>query len=88
MGTEPVVVDCARSEVTDLGLVDRLARLGLEARRRGRGLVLRDPSPRLVELIRLCGLAAVLRAEPQRQPEQREQPLGVEEKGDLGDPSV
>lgn len=88
MGTEPVVVDCARSEVTDLGLVDRLARLGLEARRRGRGLVLRDPSPRLVELIRLCGLAAVLRAEPQRQPEQREQPLGVEEKCDLGDPSV
>lgn len=88
MGTEPVVVDCARSEVADLGLVDRLARLGLEARRRGRGLVLRDPSPRLVELIRLCGLAAVLRVEPQRQPKQREQPLGVEEEGDLGDPPV
>ena len=88
MRTEPVMVDCALSEVADLRLVDRLARLGLEARRRGRGLILRDADPRLVELIRACGLAAVLRVEPQRQAEHREQARGVEEERDLGDAPV
>ena len=55
----------------------------------GRHVLLRDASPELRRLIALRrASSAMLRVEPRRQAEQREQPLGVEEEGELGDPAV
>ena len=70
----------------DLRTVDALARLQLAARRLGFELRLCSASPELLELVDFAGLAAVLRVEPRRQAEQREQRLGVEEERQLGDP--
>jgi len=44
----------------DLGVVDRIARLRLEAKGRGQTLLLSEVSPDLVALIRFAGLADVL----------------------------
>ena len=68
----------------DLGTVDLFARLALAARRRGRRLLVRRASRELCELIAFAGLAEALVLEPQRQPEEREEPLGVEEEGEVG----
>jgi hypothetical protein len=70
------------------GAVDLLARLQLEARRRGVDLRLRDLAPGLRDLVSLSGLEDALRVEPRRQPEEREQRRRVEEEGQLGDPAV
>ena len=43
---------------------------------------------RLVELLCFCGLGGVLGVETGGEAEQGEEPLGVEEEGDLGDPPV
>jgi anti-anti-sigma regulatory factor len=67
--------------------VDLLARLHLAARRRGIGVRIAAP-PELRELIALCGLEEVLRVELQREPEEREERLGVEEERELLDPGV
>jgi hypothetical protein len=45
-------------------------------------------SPELGELLTFVGLDAVLRVEPRRQPEEREDPVGVEEERQLEDPPV
>jgi anti-anti-sigma regulatory factor len=66
--------------------VDALARLALAARRRGCQLRLRGLPRELRELIELAGLTAVLGLEPRREAEEREERLGVEEEGELGDP--
>jgi len=71
-----------------LAVVDALARLQLSLRRRGTRLRLLDPPPELAELIRFAGLAEALGLEPGRQPEEREERLGVEEEGQLGDAAV
>jgi STAS domain len=71
----------------DVATIDALARLELTARRRGKTLRLRNASTELRELIALAGLDEVLRVEPGRQAEQREQPIGVEEEGELDDPA-
>ena len=71
--------------MADLGIVDALARLQLEARRSGYEVAVTDAPEDLIELIELAGLCDVLRAEPLRQPEQREQRLGVEEERELPD---
>jgi anti-anti-sigma regulatory factor len=42
-------------------MVDKIARLALEARRHGRELVLLDVTPALRELIELCGLVVEMR---------------------------
>jgi anti-anti-sigma regulatory factor len=68
------------------GALGVLARLRLEARRAGVELRLFDVAPRLHELIALAGLEEVLGVEPRRQLEEREERLGVEEEGQLGDP--
>ena len=65
--------------------IDLLARLQLEARRRGVQLRLRGLSPSLRELIAFAGLEDALRVEPLGQPEQREELGGVEEERHLGD---
>ena len=63
-----------------------LARLQLAARRAGVELRLRNPPAGLVELAALAGLVEALRLEARRQPEEREERLGVEEEGQLDDP--
>ena len=68
--------------------VDLLARLQLLARRGGFEIRVRAASPELRELISLAGLDVVLGVEPQREAEEREERLGVEEEGQLGDPAA
>ena len=71
-----------------LDAVEALARLQLAARRKGLDLRLHVVSRELRDLIELAGLTDVLRVEPQRQAEEREERLGVEEEGELGDAVV
>jgi hypothetical protein len=72
----------------DLASVDALARLQLNARRLGRTLRLRNVSRELAGLIELTGLVDVLRLEPRREAEEREERLGVEEERELSDPAL
>ena len=53
----------------DLALVDALARLQLDARRRGGRLRLRNVTDELRSLLELVGLADVLAVESRREPE-------------------
>jgi anti-anti-sigma regulatory factor len=66
--------------------VEALALLQLGARRAGTQIRLSGASPELRHLIAFCGLSDVLGVEPEGQPEQREDRLGVEEERHLGDP--
>jgi ABC-type transporter Mla MlaB component len=70
----------------DLVAIDALARLWLGAHHVGRGLRLQEASSELLDLLVFVGLDDVLAVEPRRQSEQREELLGVEEEGELGDP--
>ena len=72
----------------DVETVGALARLHLEARRVGLELRLECAPDELCELIELVGLEDVLRVEPRRQAEEREERLRVEEERQLGDPPV
>jgi anti-anti-sigma regulatory factor len=72
----------------DLAVVDTLARLALAERRRGRVLRLVRVPAELHELLVLTGLDGVLSGvERGRKPEEREDRVGVEEKGELDDPA-
>jgi anti-anti-sigma regulatory factor len=82
-----IVVDLS-ALAPDAATVDALARLQLEARRRGERLELHGASDELRDLIVFVGLGDVLRVEPRRQAEEREEGLGVEEEGELGDAAV
>jgi hypothetical protein len=82
-----IVVDVS-ALAPDAGVVDALARLQLAARRRGLETRLLGAAVELLELIAFVGLAEVLCVEPGRQPEEREQRLGVEEERELGDPAA
>jgi hypothetical protein len=75
-------------EMQTLGFVDVLARLQLEARRHGYELRVVESGDDVRCVIELAGLSAVLALEPKRQPEEREQRLGVEEEGQLDDPAA
>jgi anti-anti-sigma regulatory factor len=68
--------------------IDALARFQLAARRRGQRLRLRQASDELRQLIAFAGLSEVLRVEPRRQSEEREQRLRVEEERELDDPTA
>jgi hypothetical protein len=84
-------VVCDVSGLTpDARAVDALARLALAARRLGCRIALRGASAELVRLIAFCGLRGVpsLGVEAQRQAEEREHPLGVEERVDRRDAPV
>jgi hypothetical protein len=59
-GTEVASWPLRRQGPPDLRLVDELARLHLTAIRMGCGIRLRQPSPSLVELLNLVGLAGVV----------------------------
>ena len=71
--------------MAELGIVDALARLQVAARRSGYEVAVTDAPRDLLELIELAGLSEALGIEPLRQPEQREQRLGVEEERELPD---
>jgi hypothetical protein len=71
-----------------LEIVDALARLQLAARRCGYRVEIANAPDELAELVELAGLCEVLGVEPRRQPEQREERLGVEEERELDDPPV
>ena len=75
-----------RALPADLTTIDVLARLQLAARRCGCELRLWHASAELRSLLELAGLDEVLALEPEREPEEREQRLHVEEKGQFGDP--
>jgi hypothetical protein len=86
MKSVQIVLDCGPLKNADVDAVERIARLQLAARRRGLALRLRNADADLLELIGLVGLGGVLRVEPGRQTEQREEPGRVEEEGELDDP--
>ena len=71
--------------MVDIALVDALARLQLEARRAGYRLVVEDAPAELAELIDLAGLGEALGLVLQRQPEQREEHVDIEEERHLPD---
>jgi hypothetical protein len=83
-----VCLDCAQIDAPTAVTIDQLARLQLVMRRCGCELALLNAEPCLLELIGLFGLAEVLRVESQGQAEQREDTRGVQEEGELADPSV
>jgi hypothetical protein len=80
-----IVVDVGALSADAMSL-DALARLQLTARRVGLDTRLRNASAELLDLIAFAGLAAVLRVEARREPEEREQRLRVEEERELDDP--
>jgi len=82
------VLDCQRLNEPRLKEIDQICRLQLELRRRGCELQLRNANEALEELIGFAGLADVLRVEVQRESEKGEQPRGVEEEDQLGDPPL
>lgn len=59
-----VEVTVTRTGPADLALVEELARLRLAARRLGHSMSLRDPCPRLQDLLDLVGLADLFEARP------------------------
>lgn len=88
MATKMVILNCAQVRNPSVETVDCLARLQLVMRRRGRQLCLSNADDQLRGLIELAGLSGVLRVQVERQAEQREQLLSVEEEGELPDPAA
>jgi hypothetical protein len=84
----PLVCDLSALGKADLETIDLLTRLQLAARRHGRTIRFLHASPALHALIVFAGLDAVLRVEPGREAEEREDPVGVEEERQLDDPAV
>lgn len=81
-----------RGAPPDAVTIDALARLQLAAGRCGCRVVCLNASRELLELAEFMGLTHVIASgrlplQPVGQAEQREQPLGVEEEGELDDPS-
>jgi hypothetical protein len=89
-GADVAVCDVGTVGVPDVVTVDAVTRLQLAARRFGCRIGLRNASAELCDLIALLGLADVmpLGVEPGRQPEEREERVGVEEEAELDDPTV
>jgi ABC-type transporter Mla MlaB component len=83
-------VDCDLRHLrrADLATVNALARAHLNARRQGVRLRLVNVPPQLQQLIAFVGLEDVLLGRRRRQSEQREEPLGVEERREADDPPV
>jgi anti-anti-sigma regulatory factor len=83
-----ITLDCASMREADGATIDLIAQVKLASRRNGTELRLENVSPELVELMGLCGLAVALGVEVRREPEQRKEPRGVQEEGELGDSPV
>jgi hypothetical protein len=82
------VLDCSALPEPDAGQLDTLARLRLSLRRRHCELRLANAGDSLLDLIEFAGLSDALRVEPIREAEEREEPSGVEEEGELGNPTA
>ena len=81
-------IDCDVSALTpDAVTIDVLAGLQLAARRLGLQLRLHGASAELQELVAFFGLRDALSVEVERQAEEGEQGLGVEEERELDDPA-
>jgi hypothetical protein len=80
-----IVVDVG-ALAPDAATLDALTRLQLASRRLGLDTRVRCAPRELLELIAFAGLAGVLRFEAQREAEEREERLGVQEEGELDDP--
>ena len=80
-------VDCDVGHLAraDLGTVNALARASLHAGRQGVRLRVVNASAELQELVAFAGLDGVLFGRDQRQAEEREEPLGVEKRGEADD---
>lgn len=83
--SDPVVCDVRGLDRPDLQTIDVLARLQLAVKTLGGSLRLRGATGELEELLKLVGLRETLGVEAVGEPEQREEPLGVEEEADPGD---
>jgi hypothetical protein len=70
----------------DAASLDTLARMRLAAKRVGLELRIERLPDDLRSLLDFAGLAEALGLEPRREPEQREDALGVQEERHLGDP--
>jgi hypothetical protein len=82
-------IDCNVSTLAaDVASVDSIARVQLVARRLGLEIRLHHASADLRGLIDFLGLLDALGVEVERQAEQREQGLRVEEERELDDPAV
>lgn len=83
----PILCDLSSLVEPDAVAVEVLARLQLAARRHGREVRLLHASSELLDLLALTGLdeAAGLCVETEREVEEREDRLGVEEERDAGD---
>ena len=88
MGRTTFVLDCSALPEADGGQLDGLARLYLSLRRRRCELQLANASDGLLGLIDFAGLAGVLGVEAGGEAEEREESSGVEEEGELGDPTT
>jgi hypothetical protein len=82
-------VDCDVGHCcANLGTANALARAHVNARRLGARLHVVNASPELQELLDFVGLADALLGRAERQPEEGEQPFGVEERGEADDPAL
>ena len=82
-------VDCDVGHCrADLATANALARAHVHARRAGTRLRVVNSSPELSELLEFVGIGDVLLGRRERQAEEREQPLGVEERREPDDPAV
>ena len=83
-------MDCDASGVcrADLATVDAMAQAYVNARRLGSRIRFVNASPTLEELLAFVGLDEVLLGRLERQPEEREEPVGVEERVEPDDPPV
>jgi ABC-type transporter Mla MlaB component len=86
-GADLVVCDVRELAEADVCAIDLIARLELTARRLGARVCIRHASKPLRDLLALTGIAEVcgLRVELERQPEQWEESLRVEEEGEFDD---
>jgi ABC-type transporter Mla MlaB component len=89
----PLICDVGGVRRPDAVTIETLARLGLTARRQGRRMQLRGACDELTDLLALIGLSDTFPSigagsgvETVGQPEQGEQPLGVQEEADPVDP--
>lgn len=87
-GRRALVCDVGGVISPDLATIEALCRFRLAVADRGYAVQLRDASPGLRELLGLCGLDGALPLVDEGQPEQGEQPVGVEKEVEPDDPAI
>ncbi len=80
--------DVSGARCADLATVDAMARAYVNARRLGSRSRFVNASPALQELLGFVGLDDVLLGRLERQVEEREQAVGIEERVEPDDPTV